>query len=144
MVRKSKLGYVAVCLELNVSASGVELAAVEKNLPSAIELYLQDIVENKLPGAIISEPKINIEYGMMDSRVLCNISLRSAYILSAWRFELIQLNERSVYQPRLNYNFLPEDCIFRSEMALRSGHSLTSFGFLAIFVRISHNLRSGC
>jgi hypothetical protein len=36
MVRKSKLGYVAVCLELNVSARGVELAAVEKNLASAI------------------------------------------------------------------------------------------------------------
>ncbi|MGD2089276.1 MAG: hypothetical protein PVH61_24075 [Candidatus Aminicenantes bacterium] len=52
-----------VCLELNVSARRVEFAAVEKNLAPAIELYLQDIVENKLPGAIISEPKINIEYG---------------------------------------------------------------------------------
>ncbi len=29
MVRKSKLEYVAVCLELNFSARGVELAAVE-------------------------------------------------------------------------------------------------------------------
>ena len=63
MVRESKLEYAAVCLELNFSARAVELAAVEKNLASAIELYLQDIVENKLPGAIISEPKINIEYG---------------------------------------------------------------------------------
>ena len=63
MVRKSKLEYVAVFLELNVLARGVELAAVEKNFASAIELYFQDIVENKLPGAIISEPKINIEYG---------------------------------------------------------------------------------
>ena len=32
MVRKSKLEYVAVCLELNVSDRGVELAAVEKIL----------------------------------------------------------------------------------------------------------------
>jgi predicted RNase H-like HicB family nuclease len=144
MVRKSKLEYVAVCLELNVSARGVELAAVEKNLPSAIELYLQDIVENKLPGAIISEPKINIEYGVMDSRVLCNISLRGANILSGWRFELIQLNERSVYKPRLNYNFLPEDCIFRSKMVLRSGFSLSSFGSLTIFVLVADPLRSGC
>ena len=143
MVRKSKLEYVAVCLELNVSARGVELAAVEKNLASAIELYLQDIVENKLPGAIISEPKINIEYGVMDSRVFCNISLRSAYILSGWRFELIQLTERSVWRPRVNYNILPEDCLFRPEMALRSGHSLSSFGLLTLFVRVSHRLRSG-
>jgi predicted RNase H-like HicB family nuclease len=144
VVRKSKLEYVAVCLELNFSARGVELAAVEKNLPSAIELYLQDIVENKLPGAIISEPKINIEYGVMDSRLLCNISLRGAFILSGWRFELIQLTERSVWRPRLNYNILPEDCIFQPEMALRSGRSLSSFGFLCDFVRVSHRLRSSC
>jgi predicted RNase H-like HicB family nuclease len=45
IVRKSKLEYVAVCLELNVSARGVDLADVEKNLRSAIELYLQDIEE---------------------------------------------------------------------------------------------------
>jgi len=42
IVRKSKLEYVAVCLDLNVSARGVDLADVEKNLLSAIELYLQD------------------------------------------------------------------------------------------------------
>ena len=135
MVRKSKLEYAAVCLELNVSARGVELAAVEKNLPSAIELYLQDIVENKLPGAIISEPKINIEYGMMDSMVLCNISMRDAYILSAWRGYLIQLNERSVYQPRVNYIILPEDCLFGWEMVLRPGHSVPSYGSFTLFVR---------
>jgi predicted RNase H-like HicB family nuclease len=121
MVRKSKLEYVAVCLELNFSARGVELAAVEKNLASAIELYLQDIVENKLPGAIISEPKINIEYGLMDSIFFCDICLRGANILSGWRFELIQLTERSVWGPRVNYNILPEDCLIRPEMALRSG-----------------------
>ena len=80
MIRKSKLEYVAICLKLNVSARGVELAAVEKNLASAIELYLQDIVENKLPGTIILGPKINIEYGLMDSIFFCNICLRVANI----------------------------------------------------------------
>jgi hypothetical protein len=105
---------------------------------------LQDIVENKLPGAIISEPKINIEYGMMDSRVLCNISLRGANILSGWRFELIQLNERSIYQPRVNYNIFPEDCIFRPGMALRSDQLVASFGSISDFVRVEDHLRSGC
>jgi hypothetical protein len=99
---------------------------------------LQDIVENKLPSAIISEPKINIEYGMMDSRILCNISLRGAYILSAWRFELIQLTERSVWRPHVNYNILPEDCIFRPEMSLRSGPAPSSFGSGTIFVLVRH------
>jgi len=84
MLRTSKLEYMAVCFELNVSARGVELAAVEKNLVSAIKLYWQDIVENKLPDAIISGPKINIDYGMMDTRVLCNICVRGADILSIW------------------------------------------------------------
>ncbi len=52
MVRKSKLEYVAICLELNVSARGSDLADVEKNLKSAIELYLEDIKEN--PNTAIS------------------------------------------------------------------------------------------
>lgn len=43
IVRKSKLEYVAICLELNVSARGEDLADVEKNLKSAIELYLDDV-----------------------------------------------------------------------------------------------------
>lgn len=43
IVRKSKLEYVAVCLELNVTARGDDLADVEKNLRTAIELYLEDI-----------------------------------------------------------------------------------------------------
>jgi predicted RNase H-like HicB family nuclease len=43
IIRKSRLEYVAVCLELNVSARGVDLADVEKNLRTAIELYLQDL-----------------------------------------------------------------------------------------------------
>ena len=46
IVRKSKLEYVAVCLELNVSAQGEDLASVEKNLRNAIELYLEDIRDN--------------------------------------------------------------------------------------------------
>jgi len=46
IVRKSKLEYVGICLDLNVSARGVDLADVEKNLLDAIELYLQDIEEN--------------------------------------------------------------------------------------------------
>jgi predicted RNase H-like HicB family nuclease len=52
IVRKSKLEYVAVCLELNVSARGVDLADVENNLRSAIELYLQDIDE--YPDTVVS------------------------------------------------------------------------------------------
>ena len=46
IIRKSKLEYVAVCLDLNVSARGEDLADVEKNLRRAIELYLEDINEN--------------------------------------------------------------------------------------------------
>ena len=56
IVRKSKLEYVAVCLELNVSARGVDLADVEKNLRSAIELYLQDIEE--YPDTVVSSISI--------------------------------------------------------------------------------------
>jgi predicted RNase H-like HicB family nuclease len=43
IVRKSKLEYVAICLELNVAARGDDLAEVEKNLRAAIELYLEDM-----------------------------------------------------------------------------------------------------
>ena len=43
IIRKSRLEYVAICLELNVSARGDDLADVEKNLKSAIELYLEDL-----------------------------------------------------------------------------------------------------
>lgn len=43
IIRKSRLEYVAVCLEVNVSARGVDLADVEKNLRAAIELYLDDL-----------------------------------------------------------------------------------------------------
>jgi len=46
LVRKSKLEYVAVCLELNVSARGEDLVSVEKNLRGAIESYIEDIKDN--------------------------------------------------------------------------------------------------
>ncbi len=45
IIRKSKLEYVAVCLELNVSSRGDDLADVEKNLKRAIELSLEDLRE---------------------------------------------------------------------------------------------------
>jgi predicted RNase H-like HicB family nuclease len=46
IIRKSKLEYVAICLELNVAARGDDLANVEKNLKTAIELYLGDVKEH--------------------------------------------------------------------------------------------------
>lgn len=52
IIRKSKLEYIAICLELNVSASGDSLADVEKNLRAAIELYLEDLKEH--PETVIS------------------------------------------------------------------------------------------
>lgn len=52
IVRKSRLEYVAVCLELNVSARGQDLADVEKNLRTAIESYLEDIRE--YPETVVS------------------------------------------------------------------------------------------
>ncbi|RPJ57834.1 MAG: hypothetical protein EHM12_08780 [Dehalococcoidia bacterium] len=52
IIRKSQLEYVAVCLELNVSARGEDLHDVEKNLREAIELYLEDIKES--PETVIS------------------------------------------------------------------------------------------
>jgi len=53
IVRKSKLEYVAVCLELNVAARGDTLADVERNLKEAIELYLSDL---KVYPETVSEP----------------------------------------------------------------------------------------
>ena len=57
IVRKSKLEYVAICLELNVSARGEDLADVEKNLRKAIELYLSDVKEH--PETIVSPISID-------------------------------------------------------------------------------------
>jgi predicted RNase H-like HicB family nuclease len=47
IVRRSKLEYVAVCLELNVAARGDNLAEVERNLKEAIELYLSDLQDHQ-------------------------------------------------------------------------------------------------
>ena len=52
IIRKSKLEYVAICLELNLSARGEDLVDVEKNLRNAIELYLEDI--KKFPDTVVS------------------------------------------------------------------------------------------
>ena len=52
LVRRSKLEYVAVCLELDVVARGEDLACVEKNLKEAILLYIEDIKEN--PETVVS------------------------------------------------------------------------------------------
>jgi len=57
IVRKSKLEYVAICLELNVSARGEDLADVEKNLREAIELYLSDVKEH--PETVVSPISID-------------------------------------------------------------------------------------
>jgi hypothetical protein len=43
IIRRSMLEYVAICLELNVSARGTDLADVEQNLLAAIEEYLKDV-----------------------------------------------------------------------------------------------------
>ncbi|MBF0225779.1 MAG: hypothetical protein HQK76_10020 [Desulfobacterales bacterium] len=52
IVRKSKLQYVAICLELNISACGDTLVEVENNLKDAINLYLKHIEEN--PDTIVA------------------------------------------------------------------------------------------
>ena len=57
IVRKSKLEYIAICLELNVSATGDNLADVEKNLRSAIELYLEDV--QQFPDTVIEPVSSN-------------------------------------------------------------------------------------
>jgi predicted RNase H-like HicB family nuclease len=46
IIRKSKLEYVAICLELNLAARGETLVEVEKNLRTAIELYNEDVIEH--------------------------------------------------------------------------------------------------
>lgn len=52
IIRKSKIEYVAVCLELNLSARGEDLADVERNLRRAIELYEEDIKNH--PETVVS------------------------------------------------------------------------------------------
>jgi len=43
VLRKSRLAYVAVCLELNIAAQGTDLADVEKKLRDAIETYCDEV-----------------------------------------------------------------------------------------------------
>jgi predicted RNase H-like HicB family nuclease len=62
IIRKSKLEYVAVCLELNVSACGEDLAVVEKNLRAAIELYEEDIREHRKTVVSSISPEDLIEF----------------------------------------------------------------------------------
>lgn len=57
IVRKSKLEYVAICLELNIIARGDSLADVEKNLRCAIELYLEDVEQN--PETVVESVSSN-------------------------------------------------------------------------------------
>ena len=52
IVRKSKLEYLAICLELNIAARGDDLANVEKNLRDAIEVYLQDV--QNFPDTVVA------------------------------------------------------------------------------------------
>jgi len=52
LIRKSKLEYVAVCLELNITARGTDLADIEANLKNAIEAYLEDVKEH--PETMVS------------------------------------------------------------------------------------------
>lgn len=62
IIRRSKLEYVAICLELNLSARGEDLVDVEKNLRTAIELYEEDI--EKHPETVTSpiSPEDLIEF----------------------------------------------------------------------------------
>jgi predicted RNase H-like HicB family nuclease len=59
IVRKSRLAYVAVCLELNVAAQGTDLADVEKNLRDAIETYCDEV--KKYPETIVSSMSTDTE-----------------------------------------------------------------------------------
>ena len=52
IIRKSKLEYMAICLELNIAARGDDLANVEKNLRDAIEVYLQDV--QNFPDTVVA------------------------------------------------------------------------------------------
>lgn len=45
IIRKSKLEYVAICLEMNLAARGVDIPEVEKNLKNAINEYLEHLKE---------------------------------------------------------------------------------------------------
>ena len=62
IVRKSKLEYVAICLELNVSARGEDLVSVETNLRKAIELYLEDLEDHPETSVCCTSTEELIEF----------------------------------------------------------------------------------
>lgn len=45
IIRKSKLEYVAICLEINLAARGADIVEVEQNLKNAINEYLEHLKE---------------------------------------------------------------------------------------------------
>ena len=87
IIRKSKLEYVAVCIELNVSARGADLPEVQRNLMNAINDYRECAQEE----SIVVEP--------MSLNELVEF-LRDT---SPWRpeelrdFQAVELNEVPVY-----------------------------------------------
>jgi predicted RNase H-like HicB family nuclease len=87
IIRKSKMSYVALCLELNVSACGDTLPEVEKNLKESIELYLEDIQCNK--DTVVESIKIDdfIEF-LNDTEPESNLSFSDKFI-----FKPYELNE---------------------------------------------------
>ena len=58
IIRKSKLEYVGICLELNISARGKDLLEVETNLKNAITDYLEYVKETRLKSEPI--PNVNL------------------------------------------------------------------------------------
>jgi len=57
IVRKSKLQYVAICLELNIAACGDTLLEVESSMKDAIDVYLKDVDEHS--GTVVSSISID-------------------------------------------------------------------------------------
>ena len=87
IIRKSALEYVAVCIELNVSARGADLPEVQRNLMNAIRDYLE----------CAHEESIVVEHIPLDELVEF---LRDT---SPWKpeslkdFQALELNEVPVY-----------------------------------------------
>ena len=51
IIRKSRKELVAVCLELNISARGKDLAELEINMKNAIDDYMEFLREESLPAS---------------------------------------------------------------------------------------------
>ena len=94
IVRKSKLEYVAVCLELNVSARGVDLADVEKNLHSDRELYLQVIEE--YPDTVVSSISIEelIEF-LQDTEPEWPKGIKEGFLLRPFEVHEVPVGKKS-------------------------------------------------